>query len=249
MDREQVRTIFDQQAAGYDSQWARTAPIKDCLYLLVDACFAGLPTDASILCVGVGTGAEVGWLASRHPGWRFTAVEPSAPMLALCRQRAEREGYADRCLFHDGYLDTLPGDDVHDAATCFLVSQFILDPDRRTAFFNGIACRLAPGGLLASVDLASDVASRQYEVLLQAWMRMMSAAEISDAAIARMRSAYATDVAVLPATRIAAIIAAGGFAPPTPFFQAGLMHGWLSARAADAGASSAAMRGPRGTRP
>lgn len=38
----------------------------------------------------------------------FTAVEPSAQMLAVCRTRAETGGFADRCTFHNGYLDTLP---------------------------------------------------------------------------------------------------------------------------------------------
>ena len=230
MDQDQIKAIFDQQAAGYDTQWARTAAIRDCLYFLLDSMFASLPADARVLCVGVGTGAELAHLARGHPGWRFTAVEPSGPMLDLCRRRAEAEGFASRCHFHEGYLDSLAGDSVHDAATCFLVSQFILDPQERSGFFRQIAQRLVPGGLLASSDLASEVTSPEYEILLRAWMTMMAASEVSPEAIARMRKAYANDVGVLPAERIASIIAAGGFATPVPFFQAGLIHAWLSER-------------------
>jgi tRNA (cmo5U34)-methyltransferase len=36
---------------------------------------------------------------------------------------------------------------------------------------------------------------------------------------------------VLSPERTAAIIAAGGFTLPVPFFQAGLIHAWLSRRA------------------
>lgn len=231
MRQDELKALFDQQAAGYDRQWAKTAPIRECLHLLLASQFAELPADARILCVGVGTGAELVYLAQRNPGWRFTAVEPSAAMLEVCRQRAEAEGIASRCVFHEGYLASLPASAVHDAATCFLVSQFILDPQARTAFFGEIAERLRSGGLLASSDLASDVASAKYEVLLRAWMNMMAGADIAPEAVERMRKAYAHDVGVLAPDRIAAIIAAGGFERPVQFFQAGLIHAWISRRA------------------
>lgn len=231
MDQEQVKAIFDQQAAGYDSQWAKTAPIKDCLYFLLGSLFADLPASASVLCVGVGTGAELAALAHANPGWRFTAVEPSGPMLEVCRQRAETEGFAARCRFHPGYLDSLPEIGLHDAATCFLVSQFILDPQARSDFFRGIARRLKPDGILASSDLAADVESPEYEVLLRAWMKMMAASDVSPEAMDRMRMAYANDVGVLAPGRIASIIESGGFRLPVQFFQAGLIHAWLSRRA------------------
>lgn len=231
MDQDQIKALFDQQAEGYDAQWARTAPIRECLHFLLDSLFADLPDDARILCVGAGTGAEIAYLAGRHPGWRFVAVEPSGAMLEECRRKAERDGFADRCTFHEGYLESLAADQRHDAATCFLVSQFILDEAERVRFFAGIAGRLKPGAPLASSDLAADVASPEYEVLLRAWMTMMATSEVSPEMIERMRHAYAHDVGVLPPSRIASIIAAGGFELPVPFFQAGLIHAWCSRRA------------------
>lgn len=231
MHRDEIRDIFQQQAAGYDSQWAKTAPLRHCLHLLVDSLFAELPADARILCVGVGTGTELAHLAAQNPGWHFTAVEPAAAMLEVCRQRAEQAGFASRCDFHEGYLESLPVTEAHDAATCFLVSQFILEPPARSAFFAEIAERLRPGGLLASSDLSAEVDSAEYEVLLSAWMNMMAAAEVSAQAMARLRQAYANDVGVLSPQRTAEIIAAGGFTLPVPFFQAGLIRAWLSRRA------------------
>lgn len=230
MNQDEIKALFDQQAANYDTQWAKTAPIRNCLHLLLGSLFAQLPRDAHILCVGVGTGDELFYLASKNPGWRFTAVEPSGAMLDICRQRAEKEGVASRCIFHEGYLDSLPDNGLHDAATCFLVSQFILDQNERSGFFRGIAKRLKPGGILASSDLASDVRSPEYDVLLHAWMSMMSAADVSPEAQQRMRNAYANDVGVLPPARIAAIIESGGFELPVQFFQAGLIHAWGSRR-------------------
>ncbi len=230
MNQDQIKSIFDQQAAGYDTQWAKTAPIKDCLHFLLDSMLVELPADARVLCVGVGTGVEMAYLAQRHPTWHFTAVEPSGPMLAVCRERAATQGFVDRCYFHEGYLDSLPDLRLHDAATCILVSQFILDNNARSDFFRSISRRLKAGGLLASADLASDVQSLEYEVLLRAWLGMMSTAEISPENIERMRKAYAHDVGVLAPKKVESIIEAGGFQRPVLFFQAGLIHAWCAKR-------------------
>ncbi|MFI8735703.1 class I SAM-dependent methyltransferase [Ectopseudomonas toyotomiensis] len=234
MRDEEIKALFDQQAAGYDKQWAGMAPIREALYLLLDALFIDLPADARILCVGAGTGAEIEHLAERFPGWRFTALDPSGAMLKLCRQRAEHGGFAQRCDFYQGYLDTLAPEAAYDGATCFLVSQFLLEPAVRTAFFGQIAQRLKPGGLLASVDLAADIQSPAYEVLLPGWMTLMAAAGVDAQMLERARAAYARDVAVLPAQQVAGIIQAAGFDAPVQFFQAGLMHGWVSRLEADA---------------
>lgn len=231
MNNDEIRTVFDQQAAGYDERWAKTAPIRHALHFLLDAVFAGLPADARILCVGAGE--EIDYLARRHPRWTFTAVEPSGAMLDVFRDKAARGGFGDRCHCHEGYLDTLPADKAFDAATCFLVSQFILDQAARTAFFRDIATRLRPGSLLASADLAADVTSSAYDALLETWLSMMLTAGIPAAGLEQMRAAYARDVAVLPPAQIADIIRAGGFGEPVLFHQAGLIHAWFSTRATD----------------
>ncbi|MHA6636739.1 hypothetical protein ACX3OY_23480 [Citrobacter farmeri] len=59
---------------------------------------------------------------------------------------------------------------------------------------------------------------------------MMASSDISSEGIDRMRKAYANDVGVLPPIEIASIIEAGGFEPSVQFFQAGLIHAWLSKR-------------------
>lgn len=230
MRSEELKTAFDQQASGYDKRWAKMAPIRDGLHFLLESVFADLPVDARILCVGVGTGTELAHLAQKFPRWNFTAVEPSGAMLDVCRHRAEEGRFASRCYFHEGYLDSLPIEDAHDAATCFLVSQFILEQEARSGFFRGIANRLQPGGILASSDLASEVGSYDYEALLNAWLNMMAATGVPPEGLERMRAAYGKDVAILPAATVASIIESGGFETPVQFFQAGLIHAWFSKR-------------------
>jgi tRNA (cmo5U34)-methyltransferase len=230
MDNEQLKTLFDKQAPQYDTQWVRMAAMNDALYFLLESVFAELPADARILCVGVATGTELITLAQKHPNWHFTALEPSGAMLDVCRQRVEEAGLMARCTFHEGYLSTLPTVEKHDAATCFLVSQFILDRSERTQFFAEIANQLKAGGILASSDLSSSNSVASYDALTQIWQYVMSNADVTPEMLKRMREAYAKDVAVLPADEVAAIIQAGGFEAPVPFFQAGLIHAWFAKR-------------------
>jgi tRNA (cmo5U34)-methyltransferase len=232
MDRDQLKETFDQQASSYDEKWSRLAAFRDALHLLIGSVFRELPVDARVLCVGAGTGAEILYLAGQFPGWTFTAVEPSAGMLDVCRRRAEAAGIADRCTFHEGYLDSLPRTEAFDAATCLLVSQFILDRQARSDFFRAIAQRLRPGGLLASSDLSADVNSAAYPGLLDVWLRTITLADVSADAVERMCTAYRRDVATLPAQEVEAIIASGGFESPVQVFQAGLIRAWYARRSA-----------------
>lgn len=228
MHSDELKALFEQQACSYDERWAKTAPIRDALHLLLTAVFASLPADARIVCVGAGTGHELEYLAMRFPHWTFAVVEPAGAMLEICRHKAAQGGFESRCQFHQGYLDTLANDEPFTAATCFLVSQFILDQKARADFFRTIACRLVPGGIMASSDLAADVDSRDYDALLQTWLNLMSTAGVPAAGLEQMRAAYAKDVAILPPAQVADILRSGGFAEPVQFYQAGLIHAWYS---------------------
>lgn len=228
MQQHELDALFDQQASGYDARWARMSPIRDSLLFLMETVFAGLSDDARLLCVGAGTGAEIAYLAKRFPRWRFVALDPSPRMIDACRERAEREGFADRCSFHADVVDTLPVEAGFDAATCLLVSQFFLDPAVRIAFFATIAQRLRPGGTLAWADLAWDTTAPDYPTMLRLWLQTMSGAGLDDAAIEQMRANYARDVAILSPERVAALVEAAGFEPPLRFHQAGMIHGWCA---------------------
>jgi tRNA (cmo5U34)-methyltransferase len=125
MENRESSVVFDKErAASYDERFAKLAPLRDALHLLIRTILSELPADARILCVGVGTGSELIYLAQSFPQWQFTAVEPAAPMLDICRRRAAECGITSRCTFHEGYLDSLPAADAFDAATCLLVSHY-----------------------------------------------------------------------------------------------------------------------------
>jgi tRNA (cmo5U34)-methyltransferase len=231
MKQQDPQVAFDHaHAAAYDQRFARLSAMRDALHLLISAIFADLPADSRILCAGAGTGHELIYLAQKFPRWRFAVVEPSAPMLEVCRRKSAEQGISDRCEFHEGYVETLPASAAFDAATSLLVSQFILAPAARTEFFRTIANRLRPGGFLASADLASDTSSATYQSLLDVWIRLMRETGSPAGQLERLRVTYGRDVAVLPTQQISSIIESAGFETPVLFLQTGLIHGWYTRR-------------------
>jgi tRNA (cmo5U34)-methyltransferase len=231
MTQQEPQVAFDRaHAESYDQRFARLAAMRDALHLLTGAILVDLPVNARILCVGAGTGHELLYLAEKFPGWNFTAVEPSAPMLDLCRRKAGERGISARCTFHQGYLDSLAPSAPFDAATSLLVSQFILERDARVDFFRAIAARLRPGAFLVSADLASDTGSSNYQELLEVWLRLMRETGSPREQLERLRVTYGRDVAVSPVEQISSIIAGGGFEAPVLFLQTCLIHAWFARR-------------------
>lgn len=216
---------FDKErASSHEKRFSRLAPIRETLHLFTRMIFSELPTESQILCVGAGTGPELFYLAEAFPDWRFTAVDPSPEMLNICREKADKLGIGERCTFHEGYLDSLTDSGEFHAATCFLVSQFVLQPEKRIDLFRQIFQRIKPGGLMVSADLSSDMPGQIYQNLLTVWARTMEFSSAPKEDIEKLGH----DVAVLPSREIESFIQQAGFEQPVLFFQALLIHAWFS---------------------
>jgi tRNA (cmo5U34)-methyltransferase len=229
----ETAALFDDVAAAEsrDALLAPLGPLKLALNMAMAAALAPLPSDAHLLLVGVGTGPELLALAQRHPGWRFTALDPAQAMLTICRRRAEAAGIQDRCRFHQGVVSSLPQDDTFDAATAITVSHFFLDPLARIQFFTDIALRLKPGGLFINADLATAPEPMQQGALLQMWTDMMQDI-LPEEFAQRILSSLGDKVALEPTPAVDGLMRRAGFRPAVRIFQTLLLNAWCCARAA-----------------
>lgn len=225
---QQAVVFNEEHASTYDKRAAKIAPLRDTLHLLTRLILSDLPTDARILCVGVGTGLELIYLAREFPQWQFTSVEPAPAMLDICRQKAEESEVAARCTWHEGYLESLPISEPFDAATCLLVSHFFMQQEERRNFFSQIASRLRPQGYLVSADLASDMSTSSYQSLREVWTRMLEYAEYPDRDIEKFLASHGRDAAVLPPNEVSSIIGSSGFDSPVLFLQTLFIHAWYA---------------------
>lgn len=218
-----------EHAEKYDTAFTKLLAFKDTLHIGTRCALAALPDNAHILCAGAGTGAEILYLADAFPGWQFTAVDLSAPMLEVCQRRVGEAGIAARVATHIGPVSSLDATTPFTAATSLLVSQFIQDRDTRCAFFADIAARLAPGAPLVSADLMCDLESPASPAALDHWRNTLAfaadrAPDEMDAALAALGRA----VFPLGEKAYTALLRDAGFEQPTRFFQAGLMQGWFA---------------------
>ncbi len=143
-------------AETYDDRNGQLAAISDNLHFLVRLVLEGAPANARILCVGVGTGAEILSLAKAYPGWTFVGVDPSAAMLAVCRERLAQAGVIERCELIHGTVERAPEGANFDAVLAMLVAHFV-GADDRTGFYRNIRDRLKPGGIFVSAEISFDL--------------------------------------------------------------------------------------------
>lgn len=182
---------------------------------------------ARVLVVGAGGGSmEVRCCARLEPLWRYLAVDPSEPMMALARARVEEAGLADRTEFRLGYLqDVAEGD--FDAATLIGVLHHLEGDAAKAAMLASIAQRLKPGAPLILAGNRHAYASRP--LLLAAWgerWRMQGA----DAAEVEAKRAKILQGADPPASdeAVAALLRDAGFDAPLQFFSSLFWGAWLA---------------------
>lgn len=230
-DSSVIKHAFDAaRAEVYDQQFEPVRGIKDLLHLIIQVQLSHLPRDARILIVGAGTGAEARFLAPIFPEWRFTLVDPAEAMLGVAKRHAQAEGFADRCVFHVGFVSSL-SDQTHDAATSVLASHFLTDANDRQSYFEDIAARVKPGGILFNADLCADRDSSSFDVAMDLWLRVLNhASPLDEDGRAKYRAMFGKDVAVHGSAEVEAIMARAGFTDIAACYQAVLIRGWVATR-------------------
>jgi len=211
-------------AQGYDDRNRKLATISENAHFLIGLILGDLPADARVLCIGVGTGAEILPLAKANPGWTFVGVDPSEAMLAVCRTRLAEAGVLSRCELIHGYLEDAPRGESFDAAISMLVGHFIAPGDRR-AFYGGMAHRLKTGGQLVNCEISFDLDSADFAPMLVNWKRVQVLMGATAESLTNLEHTLRTVLSIRPPGEIEDLLRQSGV-EPVRFFQAFLILGW-----------------------
>lgn len=231
-DAQSPATFDKKRASDYDQRIPWAIPGYETLHAITLDLLSGvLPKDARLLIAGAGTGAEVLALGAAHPGWRFTAADPSAPMLETLQARVKKAALQDAVTVRNAYVRDLPAEDKgFDAATSVLVSHFIMDPAERTDYFRSIAARLKPGAPLVFADMFGDRSSAAFALLLAAWKNRFSRSKADPKDVEAAFSRMENDVSTLPEQTVLALVQSAGFSLPVPFWRGLVFGGWIAKR-------------------
>ncbi|MFC4158858.1 class I SAM-dependent methyltransferase [Chitinimonas lacunae] len=219
---------FEGQGSNeYDQRIRRLIPGYALLHELSQAqLLTRLPQEAEILVVGAGTGSEILLLAAQRPAWRFIAVDLSADMLAIARQRFIEAGIVDRVQLHRGELASLPFTTPADAALLLLVLHFIPGFADKQALTSAIAQRLKHGAPLLTADLMrpADPLERTIHGSASALLGL------TPDGVATMLARLESDFYPLDTAEQRMLFENAGFIDAVPYFQALSVQGWVALR-------------------
>ncbi len=220
--------FFNTNASkSYDEKNRALAPIADNMHFLIRLILKDVPENSRILCVGVGTGAEIFSLAKEYPEYTFVGVDPSEAMLEVCRARVAEAGIADRCEFIHGYIHDVPAEASFDAVLSILVGHFI-KKEERLSFYQNVHQRLKTGGYFINTEISFDLESPEFPLMMKEWEKVQTLMGATPESIASLPRAFKEVLTVLPSSEVEDIIRDGGFKLPVHFFQSFMISGWFA---------------------
>lgn len=229
LDQTIVIDQFSQGAETYDERNRKLSDLSCAMHFLIKLVLQGVPTRARVLCVGVGTGADILSLAVDHPHWEFVGVDPSSAMLAVCRKRLGEAGILNRCTLIEGYVQEVPRDTPFDAVVSILVAHFIAR-ENRLAFYRSLWERVSPGGLMVCTDLSFDLSSPEFSFMLKNWESVQSLLGASEESLRNLPTILRDSLSIISPEETAALLTVAGVRTPVHFFQAFLMSGWYGVK-------------------
>ena len=220
-----MKNFFNKTTSQiYDKANQGMAPIQDDMHFLIDIILQDLPPNSHILCVGVGTGAEILSLAPKHPQWTFTGIDPSQDMLDVCQKNLAENHLTHRCNLVCGYIDQLPKSPQYDAVLSILVGHFIPETERQS-YYTNMHTRTKPNGYMINTEISYDLNSPQYPSMLKNWGDLQLMRGATPESVQKLPSQLQDILTVLPPSQVHDLISQSGFSTPIQFFQSLMISG------------------------
>lgn len=208
--------------AGYDACHDLTA----CML----AATLGPLRGAKVLVVGAGgTAQEIIAMAALEPDWRFTAVDPSAPMLEAATQQLQANDLLGRTDVHLGHVEDLPAQASFDAATLIGVLHHLNGDDAKRQILRSVQARLKPGAPL--IVAGNHYAYASQPLLLQAWgQRWRQQGASAEEVKAKLGKILQGADPPHSEAAVQALLHEAGFGEATRFFSSLFWGAWLACK-------------------
>ncbi len=222
-----VIDFFTQMAGFYDERNRQLMPITENMHFLIRLLFKNAPVRARVLCVGVGTGAEILSLSKVFSEWTFVGVDPSSGMLDVCRERLHDAGVLERCELICGYIHDVPMAEPFDAVLSVLVAHFV-KREERLNFYRAIHSHLSEEGIFVSTEISFDLNAQEFPSMLKNWETVQSLMGATPESIANLSVQLREMLSVLSPIETEDLLRQSGFYLPIRFFQAFMISGWYA---------------------
>lgn len=216
---------FSDSAKAYDEKNRQLAPIADNMHFLIRLILKNAPARARVLCVGVGTGAEILSLAKSFPEWTFVGVDPAVGMLNVCRERLGATGVLNRCELIHGYVHDVPQGESFDVVLSILVAHFVKREDRLN-FYKAMSDRLRTGGTLINTEISYDLNSQEFPLMLKNWEEVQLLMGATPESLANLSQVLREMLSVISPIETESLLNKSGIDLPVRFFQAFMISGW-----------------------
>lgn len=210
--------------AGYDA-------CQDLAACMLAASLNNAPS-AKVLVVGAGgTAQEIIAMAALEPTWRFTAVDPSGPMLEAARQQLDAHSLLERTTLHLGYVEDLAADASYDAATMIGVLHHLDGDDAKREILRSTRALLKPGAPL--IVAGNQYAYASQPLLLEAWAnRWRQHGASHDEVKAKLGKILQGADPPHSEAAVQALLHNAGFGDTTRFFSSLFWGAWLTCKTA-----------------
>jgi tRNA (cmo5U34)-methyltransferase len=228
MKEKMVKIFEDMGGESYDKGNSLFYPININLHFLNALILKDLPKNARILCVGVGTGADIIDLAKTNSEWTFVGLEPAFSMLQKCEEKLKSENLINRCELFQSYLEDFKSTEKFDAVLCLYVMHFIKDMNEKAKMYSAMASHLKKDGYMIITEISADFDSENYKFQLENWKALHGLAGASKEKLESMSKMLQEQLGVISSSETERLIEGNGFGRAVKFFQSFLVCGWYT---------------------